>query len=755
MLGWDDPRPLSLVISPERAHKLAGKPGLETLGQALMNFPTGYVHTSGTGTMTGDDTDPVHGGVWTDALIEGELLTCLGEVTWAQLQDNRARKGPREILAFRFRVNGEDFSSALFGAARSHQPFITVGAKLMLSGKLKLFRDEWQLRNPSYITLHPGPGPDGQQLEGEAYDAAFGAFGPLETIVEVAGGMRAAQELLSVPWLPTYPRRTGTTGAEVLAVTGHVLEAMGRPSDMLPAPTEVTGAPAWPAVDGLPLVDFATALHDIHRPPEDGPQEARNRLIFNEALALQLVMALRRADTTARQGRAVVDIEDESRYSTLVRALPFELTEAQQAALDTIGQAMGTDIPMSMLLQGDVGSGKTIVALLSMLRVVDSGAQCAFLAPTEVLAAQHYKTLTGLLQGTGVTVSLLTGSQPVSARRDTLLDIISGTTDIVIGTHAVIQDAVEFYDLGIVVVDEQHRFGVRQRDKLREESPVDRTPHLLVMTATPIPRTVAMTMFGDLSVCTLDTSPVGRGVVQSHVVPMWKPAWVDRLFAVIREQVEGGHRVFIVVPKIEGFGGVDNVADRLESGPLQGLRIGRLHGKMSEKTGVMDDLARGEIDVLVSTTVVEVGVDIPEATVMVVMDAENFGVSQLHQLRGRVGRGSDASLCFLTTMINPEAEETTPTAAASYRRLEAVAATTDGFALAELDLQTRTEGDVLGESQSGARVRRARLLNLATDGEIVAEARRYAEDLVDYDKALARALVADFTEGDQEYIERS
>ena len=211
---------------------------------------------------------------------------------------------------------------------------------------------------------------------------------------------------------------------------------------------------------------------------------------------------------------------------------------------------------------------------------------------------------------------------------------------------------------------------------------------------------------------------------------MWKPSWVDRLFAVIREQVEDGHRVFIVVPKIEGFGGVDNVADRLEIGPLQGLKIGRLHGKMSEKTEVMEDLASGEIDVLVSTTVVEVGVDIPEATVMVVMDAENFGVSQLHQLRGRVGRGTDASLCFLTTMINPEAEETTPAAVASYRRLEAVAATTDGFALAELDLQTRTEGDVLGESQSGARVRRARLLNLATDGEIVAEARRYAEDLV-------------------------
>ncbi|MGP9758164.1 ATP-dependent DNA helicase RecG [Corynebacterium sp. AOP12-C2-36] len=765
MLGWDDPRPLSLVVSPERARKLAGKPGLSTLGQALMNFPVSYVHTSGTGAMT-DGTDgpgASAGEVWTDALVEGELLTCLGEVTWSQLQDNRGRKGPREILAFRVRVNGEDFSSALFGAARSHQPFITVGAKLMLSGKLKLFREEWQLRNPSYITLHPGPGPDGRPLEGEAYEAAFGAFGPLETIVEVAGGMRAAQEILSVPWLPTYPRRTGTTGAEVMAVTAHVLDAMGRPADMLPAPSDATGAPRWPAVQGRALVDFATALHDIHRPPEETSglgsevpaQDARTRLKFNEALALQLVMALRRADTTARHGRAAVAIEDESRYSTLVRALPYELTEAQQAALDTIGQAMGTESPMSMLLQGDVGSGKTIVALLSMLRVVDSGAQCAFLAPTEVLAAQHYRTLTGLLAGTGVTVSLLTGSQPVSERRDTLLDVISGTTDIVVGTHAVIQDAVEFYDLGMVVVDEQHRFGVRQRDKLREESPVERTPHLLVMTATPIPRTVAMTMFGDLSMCTLDTSPAGRGVVHTHVVPMWKRSWVERLFAVIREQVADGHRVFVVVPKIEGFGGVDDVADRLEAGPLQGLRIGRLHGRMTDKAEVMDELASGAVDVLVSTTVVEVGVDIPDATVMVIMDAENFGVSQLHQLRGRVGRGTAESLCFLTTTVNPEAEETTPVAAASYRRLEAVAATTDGFALAELDLRTRTEGDVLGEHQSGARDRRARLLDLAEDGETVAEARRYAEDLVAYDEPLARTLAADFTEGDQEYIERS
>ncbi|MGO1950001.1 MAG: ATP-dependent DNA helicase RecG, partial [Mycobacteriaceae bacterium] len=611
-----------------------------------------------------------------------------------------------------------------------------------------------QLKNPSYITLHPAPAKDGRELEGEAYDAAFGAFGPLKTIVDVAGGMRAAQQLLSVPWLPTYPRRTGTTGAEVLAVMGHVLEAMGQPSEMLPSPS-IPGAPSWPGVAGVDVVDFATALHDIHRPPEEGPDAARDRLKFNEALALQLVMALRRADTTARAGRPVVPVGEKSRYARLIWSLPYRLTESQEKALSTIGGAMGGSTPMSMLLQGDVGSGKTVVALLSMLRVVDSGMQCAFLAPTEVLAAQHAETLTGLLEGTGVTVTLLTGSQATSARKDALLDIISGTSDIVIGTHAVIQDSVEFYDLGMVVVDEQHRFGVRQRDRLRENSPVDRTPHLLVMTATPIPRTVAMTMFGDLSICTLGSSPAGRGPVETFVVPLWKPAWVTRLFEVVREQVSSGGRTFVVVPRIEGVGGVDDVAERLVKGPLQGLRIGTLHGRMDNKTEVMEGMADGMIDVLVSTTVVEVGVDVPEATVMVIMEAENFGVSQLHQLRGRVGRGEAASMCFLCTGINPDAEQATPAAVASYERLEAVAGTRDGFRLAELDLRTRTEGDVLGEQQSGARVRRTKLLDLTTDGELIAEARRYADDLVHYDDALARALVADITDGDQEYIERS
>ncbi|WP_297005562.1 ATP-dependent DNA helicase RecG [uncultured Corynebacterium sp.] len=750
MLGWDDPRPLSLVITPDRARNLAGKPGLATMGQALMNFPVAYVHSSGTGAFT------EHGGTGVETPEEGDRFTCLAEVLTAQVQDNRGRRGPREILQFTFRVADTVFSSALFGNVRQHRSFITPGAKLMFSGTLGIWRDRWQLKNPSYITLHPAPTSDGHTRTEEEYEEAFGAFGPLATIVDVAGGMRAAQKVLSHPWLPTYRRRPGTSTAEVTAVMDHVLAAMGEPSEMLP---RVPGAPTWPQIDGTPLVAFATALRQIHRPPEDGPDAARTRLKFNEALGLQLVMALRRAATTARHARPVVPVAADSRFASLLDRLPYELTPSQRGALETISDAMGGDDargdtdrvpPMSMLLQGDVGSGKTVVALLAMLRVVDSGAQCAFLAPTEVLAVQHAETLTGLLgrtDGRPVTVTLLTGSMTTGERRAALLDITSGTSDIVVGTHAIIQDSVDFFDLGMVVVDEQHRFGVRQRDRLRENTPVDRTPHLLVMTATPIPRTVAMTMFGDLSVCTLAGSPSGRGPVDTFVVPMGRPKWVDRVFAVIREQVASGHRAFIVVPRIEGEGGVDDVASRLGGGVLAGLRIGRLHGRMEDKAGIMAELASGQLDVLVATTVIEVGVDIPEATVMVVMEAENFGVSQLHQLRGRVGRGPDHSWCFLCTAVPGEEP--------AFRRLTETAETRDGFALAELDLRSRTEGDVLGESQSGARARRVSLLSLADDVAVVGEARRYAEDLVAYDPALARALVADIADDDQEFIERS
>ncbi|UMG93068.1 ATP-dependent DNA helicase RecG [Nocardioides sp. TF02-7] len=428
---------------------------------------------------------------------------------------------------------------------------------------------------------------------------------------------------------------------------------------------------------------------------------------------------------------------------------------------------------MNRLLQGEVGSGKTLVALRAMLRVVDSGGQAALLAPTEVLAQQHHRSIVTLLgdlaaggtifaAGEGTRVELLTGSMTKSQRTEPLLRIASGEAGIVVGTHALLQEQVQFADLGLVVVDEQHRFGVEQRAALVDKAAVP--PHLLVMTATPIPRTVAMTVFGDLEVSTLRELPAGRAPVQTNVVPLAEqPAWIDRVWARVREEVEKGHQVYVVCPRISGdeaeadlveavdvddegnpvtapgaAAAVDEVVERLADGPLAGLRLGRLHGRLpaDEKDATMRAFAAGGIDVLVSTTVVEVGVDVANATTMVILDADRFGVSQLHQLRGRVGRGGLPGLCLLVTHVGDPASP-------ARVRLDAVAATTDGFVLSRLDLEQRREGDVLGASQAG---RRSSLENLRVlrDEDTIVAARAAAETLLERDPDLAGApLLAD------------
>src|SRR5690625_5282389 len=387
---------------------------------------------------------------------------------------------------------------------------------------------------------------------------------------------------------------------------------------------------------------------------------------------------------------------------------------------------------MQRLLQGEVGSGKTLVALRAMLQVIDAGGQAALLAPTEVLPAQHVKSLRamlgplaeqGMLGGTanGTQVALVTGSQSTAARREALLKAASGEAGVVVGTHALLSDNVTFADLGLVVVDEQHRFGVEQRDALRAKGAGETTPHVLVMTATPIPRTVAMTVFGDLEISTLRQIPAGRSGIESFVVPVTKPSWVDRVWHRVREEVDQGKRAYVVCSRI---GDVDNGEDTENTGPvpelpvgesgrqeptsvielveklrehpaLEGVDVGMLHGRMAteEKDAAMQRFVSGHVPVLVSTTVIEVGVDVPEATVMVIMDADRFGVSQLHQLRGRVGRGKDAGLCLLVTTAEPDTE--------TGQRLAKIAASHDGFELAQLDLEVRREGDVLGAAQSG------------------------------------------------------
>ena len=439
---------------------------------------------------------------------------------------------------------------------------------------------------------------------------------------------------------------------------------------------------------------------------------------------------------------------------------------------------------MNRLLQGEVGSGKTVVAVRAMLQVVDAGGQAALLAPTEVLAQQHYRSITALLgplaqagqlggADQATRVALLTGSTGVRARRSALTDAFTGDAGILIGTHALLEDRVRFADLGLAVIDEQHRFGVEQRDALRDKTLGSR-PHVLVMTATPIPRTVAMTVFGDLEVSTLSELPAGRSPIASHVVPaLERPRFLERAWQRVREEVESGRQAYVVCPQdqqrdvgrvrrrrrrhgrrddaddaildpdvdMEGGGqdasqdarrpplAVLDVAPALAAGPLAGLRVGVMHGKLhpDEKDRVMTAFAAGQLDVLVSTTVIEVGVDVPNATTMVIMDAERFGVSQLHQLRGRVGRGAHAGLCLLVTEA--------PAESAARERLDAVAETGDGFQLSRLDLAQRREGDVLGSAQAGRRSS-LKLLRLLADEDLIASARVEATALVADDPQL-------------------
>jgi ATP-dependent DNA helicase RecG len=489
-------------------------------------------------------------------------------------------------------------------------------------------------------------------------------------------------------------------------------------------------------------------------------------LRYEEAYVLQTILAQHRQATEhlAATPREAIDGGLRERFEG---RLPFELTDGQREVGEVLGAELARPHPMHRLLQGDVGSGKTVVALRAMLQVVDAGGQAALLAPTEVLAAQHHRSIVdllgdlalgGMLGGAedGTRVRLLTGSLGAAARREALSDAASGAAGIVVGTHALLEERVQFADLGLVVVDEQHRFGVEQRAALAGKAGESR-PHVLVMTATPIPRTVAMTVFGDLEMSTLTELPAGRQPIQTTVVPtLDRPAWLDRTWERIVEEVRDGRQAYVVCPRIGDRADNGDKSDRdtgpterrpsysavelceeLTAGPLAEVRVALMHGRMTPdaKDEAMTRFAAGEIDVLVSTTVIEVGVDVPNATVMVVMDGERFGLSQLHQLRGRIGRGSHPGLCLLVT----ESEAGSP----ARERLEAVASTTDGFALSRLDLQTRHEGDVLGANQSGRRSS-LQLLSVLKHEDVIESARADADAVVRADPDLAGqpALVA-------------
>ena len=523
------------------------------------------------------------------------------------------------------------------------------------------------------------------------------------------------------------------------------------------------------------------ALINLHQPTDlDLADLARERLTFDEAFLLQLLLVKRRAAARALKATAR-PIRSGGLLDAFDKSLPFTLTGGQMAVAKEIEGDLAADHPMHRLLQGEVGSGKTIVALRAMLAVVDSGGQAALLAPTEVLAAQHLRTIEKLLgplslggqlgsAENATQVTLITGSQSATARKDALALSASGDAGIIIGTHALLSQSVQFHDLGLIVVDEQHRFGVEQRDALKSKAKLP--PHLLVMTATPIPRTVAMTVFGDLDVSTLRELPLGRSPISTHVIPVLeKPTHLERAWARIREDVANGHQAYIVAPRISAgtpedsdldflygeessaMASVEELAPELHAGALKGLKLAPLHGRQSSelKDATMKAFAAGEIEVLVSTTVIEVGVDVPNATVMVIMDADRFGVSQLHQLRGRVGRGSAPGLCLLVTGAEPE----TP----ARIRLDAVAATQDGFELSRIDLEQRREGDVMGASQSGAKSK-LRLLRVLRDEAMIETARDEATALIDqdpilsYESELAKALAQLESDTTSEFIDR-
>jgi ATP-dependent DNA helicase RecG len=696
---------LTKIVGDRTAQVLEKSFGLTTINELLRHYPRRYV-------VRGELTD-------ISTLVAEDEVTILAQIEAVKLR----RANGKNILEVIVTDGSANLSLTFFNQAWREKD-LKSGKVGLFAGKVGVFKGRRQLSHPDYQLI-----PDGDDV-----DAA---------VAEFAG-----------KYLPVYPATAKLPSWKIMQCMRLALETLEDLPEYLP--NEIIQQFQYPTLK--------KAFADIHQPPNlESAEKARARLTFDEALLLQLLLGQRRnqiskLSTKARtpnNSRLVIEFE---------KNLPFKYTAGQVLVNEEIETDLSNKFPMHRLLQGEVGSGKTVVALRAMLSVVDSGGQVALLAPTEVLAQQHYRTITKLLgklamAGTleggeiGTTVELLTGSLAIAEKKSIHAKLASGQIGIVIGTHALISDGVEFKDLGLVVVDEQHRFGVEQRDALRVKAKYP--PHILVMTATPIPRTVAMTVFGDLDISTLKELPSGRAAITTHVIPVLeKPHYLERAWQRVKEEVGKGFQVYIVAPRIENpnkkltereilaaqllgeefldnneMTAVQELAPQLASGALAGLKISVLHGKQSSevKEQTMSAFASGQIQVLIATTVIEVGVDVPNASMMVIMDADRFGVSQLHQLRGRVGRGSAPGLCLLVS----NAPEDSP----SMQRLSAVAATLDGFELARIDLEQRKEGDVLGRSQSGGRSH-LRLLKVLRDENLIDQARVVATKLLQNDPGL-------------------
>jgi ATP-dependent DNA helicase RecG len=710
--GVDLSSPLEPILGAKAAKALAAQLELHTVGDLVRHYPRRYVDRGRLTDIAG--------------LEIGEHATVVAQVESAVLREMRQRSGKLLAVVVRDEVGARLDCTFFQGHKVAH--VVKPGVRALFAGKVGVFNGKLQLTHPQ--------------------------FEPLADDDEIR------------PFISMYPATAKLPSWVIANCVRQVLDVLDDPTD--PLPELVRGREH--------LADLGRALRRIHVPESEADHHAaRARLVWDEAMGVQLALALRRHATGTRPAAACPPREG-GLLDAFDAQLPFTLTDGQRQVGEEIAADLARRHPMNRLVQGDVGAGKTIVALRAMLQAVDAGRQAALLAPTEVLAAQHARSLRAMLGPLArageldaaehaTRITLLTGSLGAKAKRQALLDAQSGEAGIVVGTHALIQDRVGFAELGLVVVDEQHRFGVEQRDALRTRGQ-DLVPHMLVMTATPIPRTVAMTVYGDLEVSALRQLPKGRSPIATTVVPLAeKPSWFASIWRRVREEVAAGHQVYVVCPRVgdseEGAEAPEapgedgrrpplavlDVAPKLAEGPLAGLRIGILHGKLppDEKDTVMRAFDRGELDVLVATTVIEVGVDVPNATGMVILDAERFGLSQLHQLRGRVGRGAAPGVCLLVTEL--------PEATAARERLAAVAGTTDGFELARLDLELRREGDVLGAVQSGRRSG-LRLLSLLRHEEVIAKAQVYAQHLVADDPGLRRhpglaALVGEIV-GDEE-----
>lgn len=679
------------VIGDRTAKAITAELGLLTVGDLLHHYPRRYV-------KRGELTNIAE-------LREGEEATVLAKVH--SVKKRKAQNRKSVIVEVIIEDNlGVKMSLTFFNQAWRERE-MRVGRQGLFAGKIGSFKGVRQLAHPELEWL-PG--------DSDVEDAI---------------------EAFADRYIPIYPATAKFASWKIAKAVEIILDSMEELPDFLPNQIR----------EKYKLIDLSQALHEVHRPKSlQSAEDARQRLTFDEAFLLQLTMLKRKAELSKIQGIAR-NPKPDGILHLFDSKLPFQLTPGQLQVSEEIFSDLQREHPMHRLLQGEVGSGKTIVALRAALSVIDSGAQVALLAPTEVLAQQHFQTTLkqlGELANKGklgapesaISVELLTGSLSAGQKKEIRSRLQSGEIDFVVGTHALLTDTVNFKELGLIIVDEQHRFGVEQRDTLRAKSEIP--PHLLVMTATPIPRTVAITVFGDLDISTLRELPLGRTPITTHLVnAMTKPNFVTRAWERIKEEVAAGHQAYVVAPRIgesesnvnedadmdflfgtesKNMASVTELAPELATGPLKGLRLAELHGKLpaEEKEATMQAFSNAEIDVLVSTTVIEVGVDVPNATVMVIMDADRFGISQLHQLRGRIGRGSAPGLCLLITSV--------PEDSLAYERLTAVANTLDGFELARIDLDQRREGDVLGRSQSGARSH-LKLLRVLRDEEIISTAR--------------------------------